>query len=102
MVLGVIAIVVLVPLVAVGMAWALTAARPPIDFVSVAELALLCAVVLGPALVHWAIERGRVGLVQMMAGGALLGVVPPLLALLSAAVGFVALLASRVRFASWR
>ena len=90
MVLGVIAIVVLMPLVAVGMVWALSAGRPPIELLNVAELALICAVVVGPALVHWAIERGRVSVTRMVIAGALVGFVPPLLALLSALVGFVA------------
>jgi hypothetical protein len=90
MALGVMAIVVLVPVVAVGIVWALTAGRPPIDLVNVAELALICAVVIGPALVHWAVERRRVSVAQMAIAGALVSVVPPILALLSALVGFVA------------
>jgi hypothetical protein len=90
MVLGVIGLIVLVPLVAVGMAWALTAGQPPIDLVNVAELALICAVVIGPALVQWAIERGRASVIHMMVAGALVGLVPPILAVLSALVGFVA------------
>ena len=53
-------------------------------------VALICAVVVGPALVYWAIERGRVSVTRMVIAGALVGFVPPLLALLSALVGFVA------------
>ncbi len=99
MMLGAIGVVVLVPLVAVGTVWAVTAGRPPIDLLNVAELALICAVVIGPALVHWAIERGRVSVVQMIAAGALVGFAPPVLALLSAAVGFVA--QGGVDYAAW-
>lgn len=90
MVPGVVGIVVIVPLVAVGVVWTLGAGRAPIDLLSVAELAVICAVVIGPGLVHWAIERGRASVVQMLVAGALLGVLPPILALASAAVGFVA------------
>ena len=53
-------------------------------------LTVVCAVVIGPGLVHWAIERGRASVVEMLVAGALLGVLPPILALASAAVGFVA------------
>lgn len=90
MLAGAIGLLAVVPLVAVGVVWALTAGQPPIDLSSVAELALVCAVVIGPPVVHWAIERGRVSVVQMVVAGGVVGVLPPLFALLSAIVGFVA------------
>jgi len=83
-------VVVLVPLVAAGLVWMFTAGRPPIDLRSVAELALICAVVIGPALVHWAVERGRASVLEMIVAGTVLGLAPPVFALLSALVGFVA------------
>jgi hypothetical protein len=87
---GVIGLVAIVPIVAVGMAWALGAGRPAIDLWSAAALALTCAVVIGPAVVHWAVERGRVSVAQMMLAGGLAGALPPVFAVLSAIIGLVA------------
>jgi hypothetical protein len=88
MALGAIGVVAIVPLVAIAIVWSVAAGRPPIDLWSVAGLALVCAVVIGPAVVHWAIERRRANVGQMMLVGGLVGVLPPIFALVSAAIGF--------------
>ncbi len=90
MAIAALSVVAIVPCLALAVVWALAAGHPSIDLWTIAELALVCAVVIGPTVVHWAIERGRVTVAQMALAGALAGALPPLFALLSALIGFVA------------
>src|SRR5262245_54910723 len=87
MVMPVIGLLTVVPIVAILAMRGLGLALAADDLWMVAGLALACAALVGLPALRWAIEHNRTRLVQLAVIGAIAGVVPPLLALVSGVVG---------------
>ena len=87
MVMPVVGLLTVVPIVAILTMRALGLAPAGGDVWMVTGLSLASAALVGLPALRWAIEHGRTRFVQLAVIGAVAGVVPPLLALVSGVIG---------------
>ncbi|HKW01366.1 MAG TPA: hypothetical protein VJN96_16195 [Vicinamibacterales bacterium] len=91
MVMPAVGLLTVVPIVAILGLRALGLAHAAGDLWMVAGLALASAALVGLPALRWAIERERTGLVHLAVIGAVVGIVPPVLMLLSGTIGQLSL-----------